>query len=281
MKRRRVWLIVAFLLLIPVVIGVNTLRNWAGIAAVTDTPQDRLTMLSPGWRMVPEGPVSDAGAVLLSGCDGVHDNMEYWAGTFAERGHPGLILDSHTPRDLDQMESWRLLCMGQVLTGAERAGDLAVAMAASKRDDVILLGASHGGWSVLEFIAQTLTGEVAPGLSEWPAPPKRLLDRVGAAIVLYPYCGALNGAVSGDWSDAPPMLMIIAGQDELRLAPDCEEMAAELRKLGASIDLIYYEEAGHGFEQQERAAFSVLEFNAELRDRATSAVNAFLDRNGL
>ncbi|WBU54307.1 dienelactone hydrolase family protein [Paracoccus sp. SCSIO 75233] len=281
MRVRWWWVVLGLIVLVVAGLGANTLRHLYGVAALTDTPEARRADLAEYWRMIPDGPVSGAGSIMLSGCDGVRDNMEYWGGVMAERGHDALILDSHQPRGLDQLESWRLLCVGQVLPGAQRAGDLAVAMAETEQDNVVLLGASHGGWTVLEFLRRELTRDVPPGLTEWPSPPGEMLKRVGAAVVLYPYCGVLNGAVAGDWSDMPPVLMIIAGQDELNLAADCLKMAEDLRARGAMIDTVYYADAGHGFEQQERAPLSLLEFRPDLRDAATQAVEAFLDRNGL
>lgn len=253
-----------------------------GLTAYERSPEAQRARLAAHWRMIPPAAaLSDAGSVLLSGCDGVRDNMEFWGGVMAGRGHEALILDSHTPRGLDDFDTWRLLCVGQVLPGAQRAGDLAVAMAQTAREDVILLGASHGGWTVLEFLRQSLTGTVPPGLSDWPAPPAGLLRQVGAAVVLYPYCGALNGAAAGDWSAMPPVLMIVAAEDELGLADDCIAMAEALRDRGATLDLLVYEGAGHGFDQQERAAFSTLDYRPELRDRAKADVAAFLDQYGL
>lgn len=276
------WILIGIIAVVVGAMGANTWRNWAGVAISTDSPAERRALLAPDWRMVPEGAdILDAGAMLLSGCDGVHDNMDYWAGVMAARGHPGLIVDSHVPRGYDKLESWRLLCMGQLLPGAERAGDLAVAMAETARDDVILFGASHGGWTVLEYLRQAMSGDLPPGLTDWPQAPADQLSRIGAAIVIYPYCGILNGAAEGDWSDMPPILMILAGQDELRVTPACQRMAEDLRERGADIQVILYEDAGHGFEQQERAPFSQLEFIPELRDAATQEVDAFLDQNGL
>ena len=284
-RRKRwlwLWILTGIVAVVLVAAALNSLRNWAGIAVVTDTPAERLALLEPDWRMVPAGTaVADAGSVLLSGCDGVHDNMDYWAGVLAGRGYPGLIVDSHAPRGFDKLESWRLLCMGQLLPGAERAGDLATAVAATDRDRVILLGASHGGWSVLEFLRQSRSGDLPPGLSEWPAPPAALHDKIAAAIVIYPYCGILNGAAEGDWSDMPPILMILAGKDELKVTPACQRMAEDLRARGARLELVLYDDAGHGFEQQERAPLSTLIFRPELREAATTEVAAFLDANGL
>ena len=281
-KRRWLWLLIGIVAAMLVAAAANSLRNWAGIAVVTDTPAGRLALLQPDWRMVPAtAPISDAGSFLLSGCDGVHDNMDYWGGVMAARGYPGLVVDSHAPRGYDKLESWRLLCMGQLLPGAERAGDIATALAESDRERVVLLGVSHGGWSVLEFLHQSQTGQLPPGLSAWPAPPETLHDRVAAAIVIYPYCGVLNGAAADDWSTMPPILMILAGQDELKVTPACQRMAEELRERGASVELVLYEDAGHGFEQQERAPFSLLEYRPELRAAATTVVENFLDQNNL
>lgn len=276
------WVLTGLLAALLIVAALNSWRNWAGIAVTSDTSAERLALLETGWRMVPGGtPVADAGSVLLSGCDGVHDNMDYWGGVLAGRGYPGLIVDSHSPRGFDKLESWRLLCMGQLLPGAERAGDIATAMAATDKDDVVLLGASHGGWAVLEFLHQAQAAELPPGLTDWPAPPARLHDRIAAAIVIYPYCGILNGADEGDWSDMPPILMILAGQDELKVTPACQRMAEDLRARGATLDLVIYDDAGHGFEQQERALFSTLVFRPELRAAATTEVTEFLTRYGL
>lgn len=276
------WVLLGIVGAMLIAAAVNSLRNWAGIAIVTDTSAERLTLLEPDWRMVPaSAPISDAGSVLLSGCDGVHDNMDYWAGVLAARGYPGLILDSHSPRGFDTLQTWRLLCMGQLLPGAERAGDIGVAMAETDAAEIVLLGVSHGGWSILEFLRQSSMGDLPPGLSDWPAPPDALNERVAAAIVFYPYCGVLNGAGEGDWSRMPPILMILAGQDELQVTPACKRMAATLRDLGAEVDLVVYDDAGHGFDQQERAPLSQLTYRPELRDASTEVVNAFLDRHGL
>ena len=38
-----------------------------------------------------------------------------------------------TPRGLTDYELWRLVCSGQYLTGAERAGDVTVALADSRK----------------------------------------------------------------------------------------------------------------------------------------------------
>ncbi|HRO15217.1 MAG TPA: dienelactone hydrolase family protein [Paracoccus sp. (in: a-proteobacteria)] len=277
----------ALLVLMLVLTGANTWRQWAGLAGAADTPATRHAQLEPFWRVTkPEEGIAGTGnAVLLSGCDGVHDNMGFWADQLAGRGYRALILDSHRPRDLDRFEAWRLVCMGQALPGAERAGDLAVALAdpAAPSGGTIVLGASHGGWAAMEFLRLALTGETPPALRHWPASPARLLQGLDAVILLYPYCGLLNGADDGDWTAAPPILMVLAAEDRIVSTPACEDMAVRLRERGARIEVAILPGADHGFDQRERAALSVLSFDPDLRDRAADEVNAFLtaaDKHG-
>ncbi|PRY19769.1 dienelactone hydrolase [Aliiruegeria haliotis] len=193
----------------------------------------------------------------------------------------GLILDSHAPRGFDHLESWRLVCAGQALPGAERAGDIAVALDALAEmedvtDDVVLLGASHGGWTAMEFVGLALTGEVPPGLTQWPSEPDMLLAHVSALVVLYPYCGALNGADAISWPDRPPLLMILAENDSIVSTPNCLEAAATLRQGGASVTSVVLAGADHGFDQRERSVLSSLKLDADLRDQATRDIADFL-----
>ncbi|MFS4439548.1 dienelactone hydrolase family protein [Paracoccaceae bacterium GXU_MW_L88] len=262
-----------------VIFALNTARHAAAVPTWIDSAAEREVRLAPFWRVVPEGGVGGVNSILLSGCDGVRDNMAYWAGQLTATGGAALILDSHTPRGLDQLEAWRLACVGQVLPGAERAGDLAVAMALTEREDMQLLGASHGGWTVLEFLGQLMRDEVPPGLDDWPAAPATMLARIDAAVLLYPYCGLLNGADEGDWSGAPPLLMILAENDEIISTPACLALADRLTALGADIETVVIPEVGHGFDQQDRALFSTLTYDIAARDRAADLIADFLARH--
>jgi len=277
---------IAAVLLVVVLagIGANTARQWAGLTGQEDEPSLRRAQLAAFWRVLPAAAgQSPAGrAVLLSGCDGVHDNMDFWAARLADRGRRALILDSHGPRGLDRYDSWRLVCAGQVLAGAERAGDLAVALAGFRHPPggTVVLGASHGGWAAMEFLRLALTGQVPPGLRRWPEEPARLLQGLEAVVLLYPYCGLLNGADEGDWTAAPRVLMILAAEDSIISTPACEDLADRLRARGARIEVQVLPGADHAFDQQERAVLSVLSFDAVLRDRAAGRVDAFLDARG-
>ncbi len=277
-----IWWIAGGVGLIVLLLGLNTFRHAVGVATINDTPERRKERLSSHWRILrPEGTGPFPAAVLLSGCDGVRDNMGYWAQIFVGSGRVALIVDSHTPRGLDQLESWRLVCAGQALPGAERAGDLAVALQALAEmgdvlDDVVVLGASHGGWTAMEFVAHASSGAIPPGLIAWPTRPESLLEQLTALILLYPYCGLLNGADEAPWPSDLPALMVLAEQDTIVDVEDCLSMVDRLKKGVADIETVVLAGAGHGFDQQERSPLSSLNFDALQRDETKSLVEAFL-----
>lgn len=276
--RSRRWMLWFALIVLPVaLLGANTARNATGTALTSESPAARLEQLEPHWRMVPEDRrVTEAAGFALSGCDGVRDNMEFWAGLFASHDLPTLILDSHAPRNLDTAELWRLVCAGQAMPGEERAGDLAVAMAQSRRGAVVLFGASHGGWTVLEYLQLLTTGDVPPGLDAWPAPPDALMPRIARVVVLYPYCGFLSSIDEGNWSAVPPILIVASGADEIVSTESCVELADRLRERGAHIEVEVLDEIGHGFDQNERSALSPLSFDLAAREEAAELVAAFI-----
>lgn len=281
--RKRLILALAMLGLVALALGLNTARNYAGWQPATETPAERLARLEPHWRILrPEGPGPHPAAVLLSGCDGVHDNMDYWARQFVAMGRAALILDSHAPRLLDKAQAWRALCAGQVLPGAERAGDLAVALAALRRmpdidaSDVALLGASHGGWTAMELLRALGEDEPPPGLTAWPIPRDSLAAQLGPVVLLYPYCGLLNGAAKGPWPGHVQGLMLLAELDSITDSADCQRMGEDLVARGAHLAVITYPGINHGFDQRERSSLSPLEFDARARAQATRDIRAFM-----
>ena len=250
-----------------------------------EPPEDRATRLSSYWQLLrPAGPGPHPAAILLSGCDGVHDHMEFWAREFVAKGRAALILDSHAPRGLDRDEIWRLVCAAQTLRGATRAGDVAVALDVLARTegidagDVVLFGASHGGWTAMEFVGLANTGTEVPGLERWPAPPGELLERVSALVLLYPYCGFLNAATAERWRGAPPALMILAQNDSVVSAPACLARARALRATGATVGTQVIAGADHGFDQSEKSPLSNLKFDAAQRAQARDLAFDFLDQ---
>ncbi|WP_026381807.1 dienelactone hydrolase family protein [Afifella pfennigii] len=268
-------------------VSLNAARQAARLTIFDEAPEARAERLSEHWRLLmPDGPGPHPAAIVLSGCDGVRDNMDYWAAEFVRTGRAALILDSHSARGLNRLEAWRLVCAGQALTGSERAGDVAVALQAMKQmedvsEDVVIFGASHGGWTAMEFVAHAVSGERPTGLALWPAPPDELLRTVSALVLLYPYCGRLNGAEPESWNGAPPTLMILAEKDSIVDTQACLSRAAALGQTTATVETAVIAGADHGFDQRDKSVLSSLVFDADKRDSALGTMREFLARLGL
>ena len=185
-------------------------------------------------------------------------------------GWATMILDSHSPRELDSDPMWRLVCSGQRMIGAERAGDIAVALAEIDRDPqldgdhVALLGASHGGWAVLDYLRLAETGRVPPGLTRWPE-DRRPLDGITGAVTLYPYCGLLAEVAAEGLATSVPTLMLLARGDTIVDEAECEALA---RDAPGAVEVHVYDGATHGFDQKERSWLSDLEFNGAVTEDA-------------
>ena len=281
--RKRVLGLILLPLILVLVLGLNTARNAMGWQPLADTPEARRAELASAWRIkLPPGAGPHKAAILLSGCDGVHDNMDWWAERLRAQGRATLILDSHHPRGIDRAQSWRAVCAGQILTGSERAGDLATALVALRAmpeidaSDTVILGASHGGWTALELMATLDHPEPPPGLSAWPAPPQGISAQIGPVILLYPYCGLLSRAGGVAWPEQARGLMLLAQNDSITSPQDCRAMAQDLRDRGAALQVVTLPGVDHGFDQQDRSALSFLQFDPQARGRAGLLVDKFL-----
>ncbi|SMO38413.1 dienelactone hydrolase family protein [Paracoccus laeviglucosivorans] len=281
--RQRLTLLAVTAVMVLLLLGLNTARNAAGWQPIVQTPAQREQLLSGAWRILtPPTPGPHKAAVLLSGCDGVHDNMDYWAQVMLEQGRAVMILDSHSPRSLNVAQAWRAVCAGQLLAGAERGGDLAVALAALRRmpgidaQDVAILGASHGGWSAMELLAALDRDAPPPGLSAWPAPRRALEAEIGPVVLLYPYCGLISGAGSAHWPDQARGLMILSQHDSITDSAACRAMSDQLVAQGAHLKYRTMPGVDHGFDQNERSVLSPLQFDARARDRARLLVDDFM-----
>ena len=292
-RMRRVWrrrLVVAAAVAAAVVaaLGVNTAGQVFGFLSRTQTPAERSALLSPDYRLVtPDRPGPWPGLVLFSGCDGVRDNMARWADMAAAEGWAALIVDSHAPRGLDDLEVWRLVCSGQTLSGQVRAGDVAVALADLRAipgidpDRIVLLGASHGGWAVAEYLAYLAGRRPPPGLADWPGgSPEASAKGLAGAILLYPYCGAGSRVGRTGWASDVPVLMLLARDDGITGDEPCRSLAARLAAEGRPVTEVTLDGVTHGFDQQERSFLSPLVFDPAATTRALEMGRDFLARTG-
>lgn len=283
---RRILWAAGTILLIGLLLTGNTLSRYFGWLSPEQSPDDLSRLLSPSYRIsMPEGAGPWPAALLFSGCDGPKDNMDRWTTTLNAAGWATVIVDSHGPRGYSDAQIWRLICAGQLLTGAERAGDVAVAIEDARTMEgvdpnrLLLLGASHGGWSVLDMMALYDRGQRPHGLSRWPASiTQRGLDGIVGAVLLYPYCGAGSQVARLGWTTDLPTLFLLVEGDTIADEAPCADLAARMEAEGRDVTTRVLEGTTHGFDQVEKNAFSLLEFSPEATEQAKVAILAFLDR---
>lgn len=266
-----------------VLVAGNLAGRYAGWTVARMTPAELLAKLSPHYRIAtPDGPGPFPTALLFSGCDGPKDSMDRWSAALVAHGWATVVVDSHAPRGLTGYERWRLVCIGQVLMGSERAGDILVALADARRmpfadpDRIALLGASHGGWAIMELLVFDPPAALPFNLSAAPGPGDPLAGLAGV-VLLYPYCGEANRARPGGWRRPVPTLFVLAEKDSIVDPADCTGIAAALEARGQPVETLTLPGVDHGFDQAEKAPLSTLEFDPVATEAAIAAALAFLD----
>jgi dienelactone hydrolase len=268
-----------------VVIG-NSIGRYFGWTVAGQDPLALAETLRPFYRVAkPTGAGPFPAALLYSGCDGPRDNLDRWSEMLNKSGWAAIIVDSHTPRDFLDYDMWRLLCAGQLFMGSERAADVLISIYDARRmgfvdrNRLVLIGSSHGGWAIMELLSFETASRLPFGLAALPDDMlEKPLDGVIGAILLYPYCGPGNRSRGSGWSQALPVLFLLSGEDKIAPADDCLEIAETLVARGLPVETIVFDGVTHGFDQQERAPFSTLKFDAETTAKALSIGGDFLSR---
>jgi dienelactone hydrolase len=181
--------------------------------------------------------------------------------------------------------AWRLICAGQLFMGSERAGDVLVSIYDARRmafvdpDRLVLIGASHGGWSIMELFVFEKLWRLPFNLEALPeGAVEHPLQGVLGSILVYPYCGTANRAGRVGWRFPAPTLFLLAERDAIAPADDCLAVARKLEADGLPVETVLFEGVTHGFDQEERNPFSLLEFDPEATAEALEIAGAFLDR---
>lgn len=271
--------------LLAALIG-NTVAGYLGWTAQRMSRDELSGLLSPYYEVSrPEGEGPFPTALLFSGCDGVRDNMERWADMLVHNGWAAIVVDSHTPRDYADNEWWRLICTGQVLTGAERAGDILVALTDARAMDFVdndrmaLIGMSHGGWSIMDLMALNSTGRIPFNLSGVrPADAQEALSGVRALVLVYPWCGLSNRARQTVWDDNAPTLFLLASDDIIAPSNECVEIAKAMEAAGHDVETRFFPGVTHAFDQANRSYLSPLSFDAAATAIALRTAANFLAR---
>jgi dienelactone hydrolase len=277
----------AVLALVAAGIAGNSLGRYYGWNVQRQSPEELSAALRQYYQvMKPPGDGPFPTGLLFSGCDGPKDNMVRWGEVLNAAGWAAVIVDSHAPRDLQDFEVWRLICTGQLLFGSERAGDVLVAIHDARRADfvdpdrIVLLGASHGGWAIMELLALEQAWQLPPNLTALPEAIsiENPLAGIVGQVLLYPYCSLGNRARNGGWRHPAPTLFILSAEDTIAPARDCLQVAAMIENRGLQVETATFERVTHGFDQRERSELSALEYDAAATAEAEALVVEFLSR---
>ncbi|MCR9085260.1 MAG: dienelactone hydrolase [Rhodobacteraceae bacterium] len=266
-----IWIGAALIALLALGMAGQAAMRVLGLSLNRTSPEALSALLRPVYGVrLPEGEGPFPTALLASGCDGPQDNLETWADTLNSIGWAAIIVDSHEPRGYDADPTWRLVCTGAMLPGGARAGDLAVALADARAmpfvdpDRLALIGASHGGWAVLDLLVLADLGRRPENLTRWPeAPGDDPLAGVVAVAAIYPYCGEASRVKRAGWERNVAVLLVLVEDDTVVDESDCRALAERARSEGLPVTVDVIPNVTHGFDQRSKSFASTLLFDSD------------------
>lgn len=209
--------------------------------------------------------------VLLHGCGGLkYDAMwtlwvQPWADLFSEHGIGTAVVDSFSPRRVDQVCTSR-----NIATWAVRRADDAYSARAWLAEQpyvngklVAIMGMSNGGRTVLAALRSTLTHS----------------NPFVAGVALYPGCQS-----DVESSFYAPLLVLTGKADTAAPARFCEQMKAAQDSSTPPVKLIVYPRAPHTFDMRlpdRKLLGMTLGYDAQATADARRQVIDFLTVHGL
>ena len=182
-----------------------------------------------GWLYRPKGEGPFPAIVLAHPCNGVSAHTHTWGNLLASWGYVVLAPDSFGPR------GEKSVCgRGQAVTGQMRVADVAGALdylnaqPFVRKNDIGLIGHSHGGWTTMRAV-QGNFGLAQRGLR--------------AAVAYYPSCSARF-----DRNVSVPLLILIGDKDDWTPAENCRRLQAAGFAHPELVEAVYYPSAYHSFD---------------------------------
>lgn len=247
----------------------------AGRAALLE--RNGLTVLKPfGFGPFPV-------VLQLHGCAGSQPFERLYAEAAVRAGVAVVMIDSFRPRGMSRLDGSLFVCTGAALRGSQRAGDLYAVLhwlkgqswADSSR--VMVAGWSHGGWTIMDALAQGPEAARMTGLTD--AHPEQLKGLRGAFLV-YPYAAFPSLTSTRGWNGArPKVFAVLGGRDQVVGERYPRRAFDRLTRDGLPVDLLYFPEATHSFDD-DAAVDPRTKYRADLREQSLAyfgkALNASL-----
>ncbi len=200
----------------------------------------------PETAGAPDAPKASFPAmVVVHGSSGVLQNDWTWAKRLNEMGVATFVIDNFTGRGVRETATDQ----SRLSPAADAAGALAALRLLSTHPAINskrigVMGFSRGGSAAINSALEPVR--------------RAVIDddlRFAAHVALYPGCGVPFVSAHLDGS---PILMLLGGRDDYTPASNCLAYADELRARGASIQIVVYPNANHGFDSDAPPHFRPL-----------------------
>jgi dienelactone hydrolase len=215
-----------------------------------------------GFLYRPPGNAPAPAIVLAHTCAGVNEHTDVWGRLLRSWGYVVLVPDSFGPR------GEKIVCSrGNAVSGTARVADVAGALdylnaqPFVRRNQIGLIGHSHGGWTAVRSVQKgyDLAGR---GLK--------------AAVAYYPSCSA-----AFDTDVALPLLILIGDRDDWTPADSCRKLQRAGFRRPELVEAVYYPNAYHSFDARspDRTAFGHrLGYDATAAPDAEARTKAFFEQ---
>lgn len=184
--------------------------------------------------------------ILMHGSGGISQEREYaWAQRLNSWGIAAFILDSFTGRGIKPPNYADKNFVHGVAHVLDAYLSLQILATHPKIDGkrIAVMGFSKGGQASLDAVFEPFR-IAALGTSA--------SHKFAAYVPFYPYCNFRH--VSKSLATAP-MLMLLAGRDEMTEPRPCQNAASWLKERGVPVKVIVYPDAHHAFDRLARLQF--------------------------
>ncbi len=212
--------------------------------------------------------------VLMHGCSGLYYTdsngnrqlsslFQEWGNRLATQGYVAIFPDSFTPRKntkgvCDQPpEKTGISEVKDRPTDAYAAYNYLRSRSEVKPNNIGLLGWSNGGSATIAAMSTT------------NKPAK--INGFRTAIAFYPGCGLRNdfgGILTSTWKPYTPFVIYHGSIDPLYKDGYCEKRVQNAKNLGATIDLVVYQNAKHSFDMAKPGDSKWTQADLEAKKRA-------------
>lgn len=202
--------------------------------------------------MKPDGPGPFPVVLQMHGCAGSQPFQKHYAVEAVKAGAAVVIVDSLKPRGMSRLDGSLFVCTGTTLRGAQRAADLygvihwlkGQSWADSSR--IVAAGWSHGGWTIMDAMAQ---GEGAARMTGLTDAGPDLLRGVRGTFLVYPYAAYPSLTTNQGWAGRQPKVFaVLGGKDAVVGWKHPQRSLDRLKRDGLSVDVLMLPEATHAFD---------------------------------